>query len=424
MNDNQKELYLRILDQFPNPIWRAGLDGKCDFFNRGWLEFTGRTIEQEMGNGWAEGVHPDELEKCVSDYMGYFKERKPFLLKYRLKHNDGTYHWLLDYGNPFFDNDNNFLGYIGSCYDANEVESSKNLLNLTGEIAKVGGWEIDIVNNKLNWTDQVYKIHEVSDDFQPKVDEAINFYVDESKDKITQAVNAATKDGIPFDLNLKIKTAKGNILDVRSLGKPIFENGKVVKVFGTFQDITEVNKISLELEKQNTLLKSIFDHAPIGFAVNKMSTGEATILNNQFEDIYGVDRGSLTGIGNYFETVYLDPVFREEIKKRVMDDIGSGDPSRMKWENIPITTKNGEKKFVTSINIPVPEQDLMISTVQDVTKQNLEEEELLKAQEILKNKIQELESFNRVTVNREMTMIELKNKISELEEKLKEKENE
>ncbi len=303
-----------------------------------------------------------------------------------------------------------------------EIKRDKELLDLTGEIAKVGGWEIDIVNNKLNWTDQVYKIHEVSDDFQPKVDEAINFYVDESKDKITQAVNAATKDGIPFDLNLKIKTAKGNILDVRSLGKPIFENGKVVKVFGTFQDITEVNKISLELEKQNILLKSIFDHAPIGFAVNKMSTGEATILNNQFEDIYGVDRGSLTGIGNYFETVYLDPVFREEIKKRVMDDIGSGDPSRMKWENIPITTKNGEKKFVTSINIPVPEQDLMISTVQDVTKQNLEEEELLRAQEILKNKIQELESFNRVTVNREMTMIELKNKIAELEEKLKKKE--
>lgn len=305
-----------------------------------------------------------------------------------------------------------------------EIKRDKELLDLTGEIAKVGGWEIDLPNNKLYWTDEVYRMHEVPDDYVPEVDKAIDFYVGESKTKISEAVNNAIKLGIPFDLDLKIKTAKGNILDVRSLGRVKKEGDQIVKLVGTFQDITEVNKISLELEKQNILLKSIFDHAPIGFAVNKMSTGEATILNNQFEDIYGVDRGSLTGIGNYFETVYLDPVFREEIKKRVMDDIGSGDPSRMKWENIPITTKNGEKKFVTSINIPVPEQDLMISTVQDVTKQNLEEEELLRAQEILKNKIQELESFNRVTVNREMTMIELKNKISELEEKLKEKENE
>jgi PAS domain-containing protein len=79
-------------------------------------------MEQEMGDGWVEGVHPDDLKSCVEQYLKNFKDRKSFLLKYRLKHHDGTYHWLLDYGSPFFGDKEEFLGYIGSCYDVNESE--------------------------------------------------------------------------------------------------------------------------------------------------------------------------------------------------------------------------------------------------------------------------------------------------------------
>jgi PAS domain S-box-containing protein len=120
MPKNLTDLYLRILDQFPNPIWRAGLDAKCDFFNKAWLEFTGRTMKQEMGDGWAKGVHPEDLKPCVENYLKHFKAREAFKLEYRLKHNDGTYHWILDYGNPFYDDRGKFLGYIGSCYDAEQ----------------------------------------------------------------------------------------------------------------------------------------------------------------------------------------------------------------------------------------------------------------------------------------------------------------
>ncbi len=118
--NNKKELYLRILDQFPNPIWRSGLDAKCNYFNKAWLEFTGRTIEQEMGDGWAEGVHPDDLKSCFDTYTNAFKKREHFEMEYRLKYRDGTFHWTLDSGSPFFDDQGLFLGYIGSCYDINE----------------------------------------------------------------------------------------------------------------------------------------------------------------------------------------------------------------------------------------------------------------------------------------------------------------
>ncbi len=133
----QKELYLRILDQFPNPIWRSGLDAKCDYFNKAWLDFTGRKMEQEMGDGWVEGVHPDDLTPCVNTYLDSFKKRISFQMEYRLKNKDGTYHWLLDSGSPFFNDNNDFMGYIGSCYDVNE---SKNHLE---EVEKINKYAVE-----------------------------------------------------------------------------------------------------------------------------------------------------------------------------------------------------------------------------------------------------------------------------------------
>jgi PAS domain S-box-containing protein len=132
----QKELYLRILDQFPNPIWRSGTDGKCNYFNKAWLEFTGRTIEQEMGDGWAEGVHKEDFDTCLKTYLDAFKKREPFQMDYRLKHKDGSYHWILDSGSPFFNEKNEFQGYIGSCYDINRDREYKLLFsNMIGGFA-------------------------------------------------------------------------------------------------------------------------------------------------------------------------------------------------------------------------------------------------------------------------------------------------
>jgi PAS domain S-box-containing protein len=129
MNNDKNELYLRIINQMPNPIWRAGLDTKCNFFNKSWLDFTGKTIEQEMGNGWSEGVYVEDFDTCLKTYMDAFKEQKAFQMEYRLKHNDGTYHWILDSGSPFYDDKGIFAGYIGSCYDINESKEYRLLFS-------------------------------------------------------------------------------------------------------------------------------------------------------------------------------------------------------------------------------------------------------------------------------------------------------
>lgn len=116
------EFYLTLLEEFPALIWRSNVAGECDWFNKTWLEFTGRTMEQEYGSGWAEGVHPDDLGRCVDIWMENLAARTPFVMEYRLTRSDGEYRWIRDFGRPFNDPEGEFVGFIGACYDISDMK--------------------------------------------------------------------------------------------------------------------------------------------------------------------------------------------------------------------------------------------------------------------------------------------------------------
>ena len=111
--------FRELADNAPVMIWRSGPDKLCDWFNRPWLRFRGRTLEQEIGYGWAEGLHPDDRQAAVNTYEQAFDARQPFTMSYRLRRHDGEYRWLLDTGAPF-ERDGAFAGYFGSCVDISE----------------------------------------------------------------------------------------------------------------------------------------------------------------------------------------------------------------------------------------------------------------------------------------------------------------
>ena len=118
--------YKLIVESSPNMIWRSGLDGNCYYFNETWLRFTGRTMEQERGDGWFGGVHPEDADACMKTYLDAFQQHLPFEMEYRLKRYDGVYRWINDRGVPVFGEEHTFLGYIGSCMDVTEkVEGMK-----------------------------------------------------------------------------------------------------------------------------------------------------------------------------------------------------------------------------------------------------------------------------------------------------------
>ncbi|PWU19349.1 MAG: hypothetical protein C5B50_06770 [Verrucomicrobia bacterium] len=106
-------------------IWASGTDKKCIFLNKPWLEFKGRKMAQELGDGWAEGIHPDDLAGCMKVYTDSFDARRPFSMEYRIRRHDGQYRWLLDHGVPRYDPERNFLGYIGSCVDVTERKQAE-----------------------------------------------------------------------------------------------------------------------------------------------------------------------------------------------------------------------------------------------------------------------------------------------------------
>lgn len=114
------EQYQLIVDSSPNMIWRADLSTGCNYFNKTWLNFTGRTMEEEYGFGWAAGVYPDDLDRCVKIFLDNFKLQRPFEMDYRLKRYDGQYRWINDRGVPFYDKNNIFIGFIGSCMDVTD----------------------------------------------------------------------------------------------------------------------------------------------------------------------------------------------------------------------------------------------------------------------------------------------------------------
>lgn len=143
LTDRRAEAALRESEQtfhsFANSsmslIWAAGTDKLCFYFNRGWLEFTGRSLEEEAGNGWVDGVHPDDFARCLAIYTENFDEQRAFSMDYRLRRHDGEYRWIRDNGSPRYDSAGRFIGYIGHCLDIHDrIESEQQLRTLSAVV--------------------------------------------------------------------------------------------------------------------------------------------------------------------------------------------------------------------------------------------------------------------------------------------------
>jgi diguanylate cyclase (GGDEF)-like protein/PAS domain S-box-containing protein len=126
---NSRDFFRSLIYELPNPIRIMDTDVTCDYVNKAWLEFTGRKLDQEIGEGWTGGVHPEDLQRVREICAVSFRNRSPYVTEYRLTHRSGEYRWVVEFGRPFNDIDGIFAGYISSCYDVHERKAFEDRLH-------------------------------------------------------------------------------------------------------------------------------------------------------------------------------------------------------------------------------------------------------------------------------------------------------
>jgi PAS domain S-box-containing protein len=235
-----------VADAAPVLIWMAGLDKLCNFFNKPWLKFTGRSLEQEMGNGWAEGVHTDDLQKCLKIYTEAFDARKAFVMQYRLKRYDGEYRWISDQGVARYDAQGNFAGYIGSCVDVTELINKERALRefeervvLAAKAAHLGVWEMDATTNDLWMSDGARTLFQF--DFEAPLDHATVQDRVHPEDRALRdsAVKHAIETQGHYEIEYRILLPDGTLRWIGSHARCVTgEDGAGTRLIGVSIDIT------------------------------------------------------------------------------------------------------------------------------------------------------------------------------------------
>jgi len=244
-------------------------------YNARWAEMLGHTLAEIEALGpdaWYQLVHPEDKDRSGAELRRHFAgEIELYECELRMRHRDGHWVWILDRGrvNSWTD-DRQPLWMHGTHRDitaAKEAQqrlaASEALLNRTGRVAGVGGWQFDLKSWTVVWTPQMYAMHELAPDHPIDPTTALQFYQGESGRILLQALRLARKEGEPFDIEVQFTTARGNPRRVRVVGEPIYDETMTVsQIVGALQDVTERHLMEAELLRINALQHSILEHMP------------------------------------------------------------------------------------------------------------------------------------------------------------------
>jgi PAS domain S-box-containing protein len=289
------ERFRLVADSAPVLIWMSGLDKLCIFFNKPWLEFTGRTIEQELGNGWAEGVHPDDFQSCLKTYVEAFDAREPFVMQYRLRRHDGEYRLISDTGVPRYDIQKNFAGYIGSCMDVTELinkeealRESEERMSLAADAAGLIVWTWDIRRDEVSLSDRDRAFFGFSQGEKLNADRVRSVVHSEDRQFVRQVVENSLRTRKEIEGEYRIVLPDGKVRWVTRRGRVEFDgNGEPTWERGVLMDITERKQAE---EK----FRLATEASPSGIVLMN-DRGRIVLVNSQIEKLFGYRREELVG---------------------------------------------------------------------------------------------------------------------------------
>ena len=263
----QSETYFRTLaDSAPVMIWVSGPDKLCTFCNKYCLEFTGRSLDQEVGDGWAAGIHPEDVDRSLDTYVSSFDARRDFQSEYRVRRADGEYRWILSKGAPLY-RDGQFAGYIGGCLDITEqklfterLRASEARLRDAQRLARVGHWERNMEADTIEWSDQMFSILGVENGTPLSFKDFLQCVHSKDRQKIVDCDRRLHSSTIPIEVEYRIRQPNSKVRSVRSIIEGIRnDRGELVRVVGATHDITETVSAEEELRRIRASLAAARD---------------------------------------------------------------------------------------------------------------------------------------------------------------------
>lgn len=316
---------------------------------------------------------------------------------------DGNQKWFEWFAIPWFDHNENVIGAILNFKEITDkvleevrLEKLEALLEEKSEFAKIGIWEYDAVQDKLNWSKVTKEIHEVPQNYDPDIDSGISFYTNgASRNTISMAIDRAMKEGLAWNEQLEIHTAKGNKKWVAVAGKPILKNNKYIGLIGTFQDITQHTKVEKKIMENEQLLRTLIDHLPLNVFIKDLESRK--ILVNKSEMVFCGAETEDEILGKDVYDLY-DKETAENLRKS--DLIVMRDQKPVLAQEIKLKKQDGSLTTFLSSKIPLIDTDGhaygLVGISMDISDIKTKELELRKLIEVTSSQNEKLVNFAHI----------------------------
>lgn len=350
-------------------------------------EISRLTRSQLLSSSFKAVVHPEDLKK-LQEMMELLRSGRitTCTIEKRCLHADGSTTWVSLTISPMWkrgEPPSRCVAIMQDITARKEAESSlartTELLERTGEMARIGGWELDVATRKLFWSLETCRLFEIGSTQAPSVEEAIDFYTPEARPVIRDAVQKAIDHGISYDLELPVITAKGRHFWARSQGSAIRKNGRTVQLIGTFQDITPHRQAEQALIESEVRFRTIFEQAVVGVGLMNLTTGRFIDVNLRYATIVGRSRREMLRLSAE-ELTHAEDRPRH---RRMYKQLKSGAISEFHLEQRCLRPDGSEVWVNLNASLLSPlsgRADQMLVMVEDITSRKLAEENFRREQ--------------------------------------------
>ncbi|WP_017720002.1 PAS domain S-box protein [Kamptonema formosum] len=370
-----EERFRTMADSAPVLIWISDESGLCTYLNRTWLEFTGRTLEQGLGEGWLLLVHPEDRRRCEETQRSASRSGTSFRMEYRLRRADGQYRWLLDTGAPRFAS-GRFAGYIGSCVDITERKRAEEQNRFqAGVLSQVNDAvvAIDTEHRITYWNAGAERLYGYlsAEVFGRRLEEAYQYRWHKSEDEAAALASLAAKG-----------FWRGEVLHIKNSGEELYveasvsllrdERGAEAGLLGVMRDISARKRAEAAVRQSEEQLQRIFEESPIGIALFALPDYQFFKVNQAFCNLLGYAPAELAAL-NFLDITHPDNL-REEIP--YIQEVLEGETNGYKLEK-RLVKKNKDILWgrLTLLGMRDQKGDILyfVAMVEDVSERHLEQ---------------------------------------------------